>query len=67
MNKREQRVINAFINCVKRGEFTFDYACLLIEDTVRYGYLSDEGKESFYAAFEAVDVVSSLENCKEFC
>ena len=49
MNKREQRVINAFINCVKNGEYSFDYACLLIEDQQRYGYLTDEAKEQFYA------------------
>ena len=52
MLKRENRVINAFINCVKRGEYTFEYACLLIEDTQRYGYLTDEAKEVFYAEFE---------------
>ena len=37
MNKREHRVINAFINCVKRGEYTLDYAITLIEDSARYG------------------------------
>lgn len=52
MTKREKRVINAFINCVTHGEYTFDYACLLIEDTQRYGWLSDAAKEVFYAAFE---------------
>ena len=52
MTKRETRVINAFINCVKNGEYTFDYACLLIEDNARYGWLSEEAKEVFYAAFE---------------
>lgn len=52
MSKRETRVINAFINCVKHGEYTFDYACLLIEDNTRYGWLSDAAKEVFYAAFE---------------
>lgn len=52
MSKRENRVINAFINCVKRGEYTFEYACLLIEDTQRYGYLTNEAKEVFYAEFE---------------
>lgn len=52
MTKREQRVISAFINCVKHREYTFDYACLLIEDTARYGWLSDAAKEVFYAAFE---------------
>lgn len=55
MSKRENRVINAFINCVKRGEYTFEYACLLIEDTQKYGYLTDEAKEVFYAEFENVD------------
>lgn len=52
MSKREQRVINAFINCVERGEYSYDYACLLIEDTQKYGYLTDEAKEQFYARFE---------------
>ena len=52
MTKREQRVINAFINCVRHGEYSFDYACILIEDNERYGWLSDAAKEVFYAAFE---------------
>lgn len=52
MTKRETRVIKAFINCVKHGEYTFDYACLLIEDNTRYVWLSDAAKEEFYAAFE---------------
>ncbi|MBQ6508087.1 MAG: hypothetical protein IJI07_01315 [Flexilinea sp.] len=52
MTKREKRVINAFINCVKTGEYTLDYAILLIEDNTRYGWLSEEAKEVFY---EAVD------------
>lgn len=52
LTKREQRVIRAFINCVEHGEYTFDYACILIEDTSKYGWLSDEAKEVFYAHFE---------------
>ena len=52
MTKRETRVINAFINCVKSGEYSFDYAVLLIEDNQKYGWLSDEAKEGFYAAFD---------------
>lgn len=52
MSKRENRVINAFINCVRHNEYTFDYACILIEDQSRYGWLSDEAKEKFYEAFE---------------
>jgi hypothetical protein len=50
MTKRETRVINAFINCVKTGEYTLDYAILLIEDNQRYGWLSEEAKEVFYEA-----------------
>lgn len=52
MSKREIRVINAFINCVKSGEFTIDYAITLLEDRGKYGYLSEDAKEIFYAAFE---------------
>ena len=52
MTKREQRVINAFITCVKTGEFTEEYAILLIEDTQRYGWLSDAAKEVFYNAID---------------
>lgn len=52
MTKREQRVINAFINCVKHSEYTFDYAVILIEDNARYGWLSDAAKDAFYNAFE---------------
>lgn len=64
MSKRENRVINAFINCVKRGEYTFEYACLLIEDTQRYGYLTDEAKEKFYAEFE-VDEETDVDEVEE--
>ena len=52
LTKRESRVIHAFINCVRHGEYTLDYAITLIEDTQRYGWLSDAAKEYFYAAFE---------------
>ena len=52
MSKRERRVINAFINCVRSGEYTLDYATILIEDETKYGWLSEEAKEVFYAEFE---------------
>ena len=48
MTKREQRVINAFLNCIKHGEYTEDYAITLIEDQQRYGWLSDTAKDYFY-------------------
>ena len=52
LTKREQRVIKAFISCVEHGEYTMDYAILLIEDNQRYGWLSEEAKEVFYSHFE---------------
>jgi hypothetical protein len=48
MTKREQRVILAFLNCIRTGEYSEDYAVLLIEDRSRYGWLSDEAKDYFY-------------------
>jgi len=52
MSRREQRVIRAFINCVKNGEYTLDYAIILLEDETKYGWLSEEAKEVFYAEFD---------------
>lgn len=48
MTKREKRVIKAFLDCIKSGEFTADYAIVLIEDRQRYGWLSDNAKDYFY-------------------
>ena len=48
MSKREQRVITAFLNCIRHGEYSEDYAITLIEDNQRYGWLSDTAKEFFY-------------------
>lgn len=52
MSKREKRVINAFVNCVRHGEYTLDYAITLIEDSARYGWLSEAAKDAFYSEFE---------------
>ena len=57
MTKREQRVINAFCNCVRNGEFTEDYAITLIEDNQRYGWLSNEAKDEFYGFLDDLAVV----------
>lgn len=62
MTKREQRVINAFISCVKSGEFTLDYAMILIEDTQRYGWLSETAKDTFYEAFETDEESEPVES-----
>lgn len=61
MNKREKRVINAFINCVEKGEFSFEYATTLLEDNNKYGYLNEEAKEVFYSHFEKPEVTASEE------
>ena len=65
MSKREKRVINAFINCVKSGEYTYDYAVILLEDETKYGWISDEAKEVFYAAFEPEEEEASDEELLE--
>ena len=50
MTKREKRVVDAFINCIKAGEYTEDYAITLIEDESRYGWMSSEAKDYFYTS-----------------
>lgn len=52
MTKREKRVIEAFLNCIRHGEYTVDYAITLIEDNARYGWLTDAAKDAFYDALE---------------
>lgn len=52
MTKREQRVITAFLNCIKHGEYSVDYAITLIEDNARYGWLSATAKDYFYEQLE---------------
>ena len=52
MTKREERVINAFINCVEFGQYSYGYAITLLEDNSKYGYLTDEAKDVFYSYFE---------------
>ncbi len=65
MNKREERVINAFVNCVRAGEFTYDYAVTLIENNEKYGYLSEAAKESFYVQFETAEVAEESEDAAD--
>ena len=55
LKKRESRTINAFMNCIKSGEFTTDYAVVLIEDVQKYGWLSDEAKDEFYSWLDAYE------------
>lgn len=53
MTRRETRVINAFLRCIESGEFTEEYAIVLIEDTSKYGWLSNEAKDFFYNSLPA--------------
>lgn len=54
LTNREKRVIMAFLNCIKNGEFTEEYSIVLIEDRQKYGWLSDAAKEHFYAELDAM-------------
>ena len=47
MKKREKRVIDAFVNCIKHGEFSVDYADVLIADNSKYGWLSEAALEYY--------------------
>lgn len=47
MSKREKRVIDAFVNCIKHGEFSIDYADVLIADQSKYGWLSETALEYY--------------------
>ena len=47
MKKREKRVVDAFVNCIKHGEFTIDYADVLIADQSKYGWLSEQALEYY--------------------
>lgn len=61
MTRRETRVINAFLNCIKHGEYSVDYAITLIEDNQRYGWLSDVAKEYFYEQIDAMEESETAE------
>jgi hypothetical protein len=62
MTRRETRVINAFLNCIKHGEYTVDYAITLIEDNARYGWLSDAAKDYFYEKLDELFPEPTPEN-----
>lgn len=57
LTKREKRVVDAFINCVKHNEYSEDYAIILIEDNARYGWMRDVAKDAFYEALDALHPV----------
>ena len=47
MSKRMKRTVDAFVNCIKHGEFTIDYADVLIADQSKYGWLSEQALEYY--------------------
>ena len=55
MTKREKTVIAAFLNCIKSGEYSLDYAIILIEDSQRFGWLSETAKNAFYESVPDTD------------
>lgn len=65
MTKRETRVIDAFIRCVRAGEFSEDYAIVLIENNRAYGWLSDAAKEVFYAELDTIAAEKERERIVE--
>lgn len=48
MTAREQRVADAIIEAVKRGDWTEQYVILMIEDDMQYGWMSQTCKDYIY-------------------
>ena len=48
LSRREERFLNAMKNCVMNGEYTEYYAITLLEDDQKYGWMTDEARDSFY-------------------
>ena len=47
MSRKEKRTIDAFVNCIRHGEFSIDYADVLIADQQRYGWLGEAALEYY--------------------
>ena len=61
MSKREKRVIDAFVNCIAHGEFSIDYADVLIADHSKYGWLSEDALEYYEEQTEPFRSVEETE------
>jgi len=64
MTKRMKRVVDAFVNCIKHGEFSVDYADVLISDHSKYGWLNDDALDYYEeqtAQFRAEEVEEATE------
>lgn len=61
LKKKEKRVVDAFVNCIKHGEFSIDYADVLIADQSKYGWLSEAALEYYEEQTEQFREVTSDE------
>lgn len=65
MPKRMKRTIDAFVNCIKHGEFSVDYADVLIADQSKYGWLSEAALEYYEEQTEQFREVEEAEEEEE--
>lgn len=61
MKKKEKRLVEAFVNCIKHGEFSVDYADVLIADQSKYGWLSEAALEYYEEQTEQFREVEEAE------
>lgn len=65
MTKRMKRVVDAFVNCIKHGEFSVDYADVLISDNSKYGWLNDAALDYYEEQTEQFRPVEENEETTE--
>lgn len=65
MTKRMKRVVDAFVNCIKHGEFSVDYADVLISDQSKYGWLNDAALDYYEEQTEQFRPVEEEETSEE--
>ena len=65
MKKREKRVIDAFVNCIKHGEFDVYYADLRIYDKASYGWLSEQAFDYYEEQTEQFRDTEEVEETEE--
>lgn len=65
LRRKEKRVVDAFVNCIKHGEFTIDYADVLIADQSKYGWLSEQALEYYEEQTEQFREVEEQEEQEE--
>lgn len=61
LRKKDKRVVDAFVNCIKHGEFSVDYADVLIADQSKYGWLSEAALDYYEEQTEQFREVEEAE------